>query len=262
MLAMKSFSKLDRRRFLRNTGIAASAPLASAQTDNPKFVLITCAGTRLAQSLAAGLNDRYRIRLTDRAPIQSRHEFVECALGHDEATTRLVRGAEAVVHVAEPRPGEKTDDQIDFLTRCTYNLLWAASEEKIPRVILLSTLEVMTSYDQDLTVSETWLPQPTLKEGVLARHLGEYTSREFAREARVQIAVLRLGKVVRAEDVKGQPFDPLWVDERDVVQAVSRALSAKLTNWQIFHIGSDSPKARFSVKRAKAGLGYQPRFQW
>ena len=33
-----------------------------------------------------------------------------------------------------------------------------------------------------------------------------------------------------------------------------------LNAWQVFHIQPDSPRARFSVRRAKQALGYQPRF--
>jgi nucleoside-diphosphate-sugar epimerase len=130
-------------------------------------------------------------------------------------------------------------------------------------VVLLSTLELMTAYDPSYTVSETWLPLPSHTPSVLSKHLGEYTSREFAREGKNQIVVLRLGKVVRADDVKGQPPDPVWVDERDVVHAVSRALATtRLTSWQIFHIGQAGPRARFSVRRAQTALGYKPQFQW
>jgi nucleoside-diphosphate-sugar epimerase len=132
----------------------------------------------------------------------------------------------------------------------------------VPRVVFLSTLEVMTGYDPRFTVSETWRPRPSAEPRVLAKHLGEFTSREFARESRISIVALRLGKVVRSEDVKGQPFDPLWVDERDVVQAVSRALEARLGRWQIFHIQADSPRGRFAVRRAQKSLGYQPRHQF
>jgi hypothetical protein len=68
--------------------------------------------------------------------------------------------------------------------------------------------------------------------------------------------VLRLGKVVQAEEVAGQPVDPLWVDERDVAQAVKAALTAEVPRWAIFHIGADSPQARFSVATAKRMLNY------
>jgi nucleoside-diphosphate-sugar epimerase len=254
---------MKRRNFLQTSGLAVSMPLASAQQmQKSKTIVITSGAGKLAQALAAGLKDTYAIRLTERTPVRTEHEFVECALGHDPATNTLVRGVEAVVHVAEPLPNDTPEQQIDLLTRCTYNLLWAASEEKVPRVVLISTLELMTAYDPNYTVSETWRPLPSDKPFVLSKHLGEYTSREFAREGKNQIVVLRLGKVVRAEEVKDQPPDPLWVEERDAVHAVSRALTARVTSWQIFHIAQAGPRARFSVKRAQAALGYQPQFRW
>jgi nucleoside-diphosphate-sugar epimerase len=254
---------INRRGFIRASGLAGAAPLASAQAPKSKPILITSGSARLAQVLADGLREAFSIRLTERAPVTTSHEFVDSALGHDTATTTLVRGMEAIVHVAEPLPNDSPEQQIDLTTRCTYNLLWAASEEKVPRVVLLSTLDLMTAYDPTYTVSETWLPRPSDRPPVLAKHLAEYTSREFAREGRTQIVVLRLGKVVRADEVKDQAPDPLWVEERDVVHAVSRALTAaRLTSWQVFHIEQASPRARFSVRRAQAALGYQPQFRW
>jgi nucleoside-diphosphate-sugar epimerase len=237
--------------------------MAGAQTQaKPKTILITSGSSRLAQALAAGLKDKYAIRLTERAAARSEHEFVECALGHDAATNAAVRSVDAVIHVAEPLPNDSAEQQVDLATRCTYNLLQAAAEESVPLVVMLSTLDVMTGYEPNLTVTEAWRPRPSTEPRVLSKHLGEFTCREFARDGKGNIVVLRLGKIVRAEDVKGQPFDPLWVDERDVVQAVASALTARLTKWQIFHIQSDSPKARFAVTRAKSGLKYQPQYRW
>lgn len=254
---------MKRRRFLQGSGLAGAVPLAVAQAPaKPKPILITSAASRLAQSLAAGLKSNYPIRLTERRAVRTEHEFVQCALGHDATTNAAVRGAGAIIHVAEPLPEDTAEQQIDLLTRCTYNLLTAAAEEAAPLVVLLSTLEVMTGYDSNLTVSETWRPRPSAEPRVLAKHLGEFTSREFARDGKVNIVVLRLGRVVLAEDVKDKPFDALWVDERDVVHAVSCALTAQLGRWQIFHIQPDSPKARFAVTRAKSALKYQPQYRW
>jgi uronate dehydrogenase len=259
---MKRVRNVNRRQFLQTGGFAGAVPLAQAQTARPASILITSAGGKLAQTLAAGLQKTYSIRLTERAPVSSLPESVECSLNHDNATNAVVRGVEAIVHVAEPLRNESAEQQIDFLTRCTYNLLWAAAEERVPRVVLLSTLELMTGYDPKYTVSETWRPLPSDRSAVLSKHLAEYTSREFAREGKSQIVVLRLGKVVRADEVKDLPVDPLWVEERDVVHAVSSALTARLSSWQVFHIQQASPRARFSVRRAQTALGYQPQFQW
>jgi uronate dehydrogenase len=259
---MKQALRVNRRRFLATGGLAGAAPLVSAQAPKAKSILITCGAGRLAQALAVGLKETWSIRLTERAPIRGEHEFVQCALGHDSATDEVVRGVEAIVHVAEPLPEETPEQQIDFLTRCTYNLLWAAAEAKVPRIVFLSTLELMTGYEPSYTVSENWLPLPSMTTIVMAKHLGEYVCREFAREGKTQIVVLRLGKVVRAGEVKDQPTDALWVEERDVAHAVSSSLTAKLNIWQVFHIQADSPGARFSVRRARAALGYRPQFRW
>jgi hypothetical protein len=89
----------------------------------------------------------------------------------------------------------------------------------------------------------------------------------IAREGRLSVVVLRLGTVVRAEESAGRPFDPLWVDQRDAVEAVWLALAAlesgggrKLGPWSVFHVQCDSPRARFSVDKAKRLLGYKPQY--
>ena len=252
---------MNRRRFLQSGGLAG-VPLAAAQSPERKPLLITSAASELARKLAAGLSAQHAIRLTERKAVRVEHEFVECALGHDSSTNDVVRGVEAIVHVAEPLPEDTAEQQIDLTTRCTYNLLFAAAAEGVPLVVLLSTLDVMGGYDANLTVSETWRPRPAAEPRVLAKHLGEFTSREFARDGKTNVVVLRLGKVVRSEEVRNRPFDPLWVDERDVVQAVSLALASKLGRFQVFHIQSDSPKARFAVTRAKGALKYRPQHVW
>ena len=251
---------MNRRGFLQIGGLAGVP--AAAQSPARKPLLITSAGSDLARRLAAGLSAQHAIRLTERKAVRVEHEFVECALGHDPATIDVVRGVEAIVHVAEPLPEDSAEQQIDLATRCTYNLLFAAAAEGVPLVVLLSTLDVMGGYDAGLTVSETWRPRPPAEPRVLAKHLGEFTSREFARDGKVSVVVLRLGKVVRSEEVRDRPFDPLWVDERDVVHAVSLALASRLGRFQVFHIQSDSPKARFAVTRARGALKYRPQHQF
>src|SRR5687767_412251 len=106
--------KVNRRGFLKTSGLAGAVPLAAAQTAKLKPILITSGGGKLAQALAAGLKETYTIRLTERAPVSTAHEFVECALGHDPATNSVVRGVEAIVHVAEPLPNDTAEQQIDL----------------------------------------------------------------------------------------------------------------------------------------------------
>lgn len=221
-------------------------------------LLMTSAAASLARSLAETLRGEHTLRLTERIPVAGVADFALSPLGPDLSTNLLVRGLDAIVHVAEPLPNDSALQQIDYLTRCTYNLCLAAAAEGVKRLIYLSTLDLMTAYDPNYIVTERWKPRPPTHAQTLAKHLGEYTCREFAREHKLAVVVLRLGKVVRAETVAGQPVDPLWVDERDVAQAVKLALTAELPRWAIFHIGADSSQARFSVTAAKRSLNYAP----
>jgi nucleoside-diphosphate-sugar epimerase len=238
-------------------------------------VLITSASHALSLVVARSLSREFQIRVTDRTAVSSPYEsipyeFIRCALEQDTETDALVKGVEAIVHVAEPLPDDDEKQRLDWLTRGTYNLLLAASRAGVPRVVFLSTLDVMTAYDASYTVSESWRPLPSPAAGVLSKHLGEYVCREFARDRKIRATSLRLGKVVRQEETKGQPFDPLWVDERDVCFAVMQALKVTPKDnaqgsaswWAVYHITSDSARARFSIAGAKSALGYQPRVRW
>jgi nucleoside-diphosphate-sugar epimerase len=148
-------------------------------------------------------------------------------------------------------------------------LFTAAAAAGVRRAVLVSSLEVMSGYDDVYQVAEDWQPRPPADSAALAAYLAECVGREFARQRKLEVVVLRIGKVVRAESVAGQAFDPWWVDQRDVVQAVSLALGAPRISspggaegWAVFHILSDSPRASFPVNKAQAGLGYQPHYRW
>lgn len=274
---------VSRRRFLAGGGIgmvglggsslgAAKGGLLLAPEQPPgkaplQHVLITAAESPLAKIIAAELRRRYRVSLTARCDDQSDYPMTKSALDADDTTDALLRGQDALVHVAEPAPADDKITPIDYRTRLTYNLLQAASRAGVRRVVYLSSLELMTAYAEEFRVTEDWRPRPGSDPRLLSHYLGEFTCREFAREGVLSVVILRLGKVVRAEDVAGQPFDPLWVDQRDVARAVALALSAletddgrKLGPWSIFHIQADSPHAPFSVQKAKQLLGYRPQF--
>jgi uronate dehydrogenase len=266
---------MRRRHFLRNAGLlSAGGPgFLSGLTEAraiPKArnrILVTSGESKLAQVIANYLTQERQVRLTGLTTVPIGLPYTRCELNHDSATNELVREKDAIVHVAELSPEADEAEWIDTLTRRTYNLLWAAAEEGVSRVVYLSTLQLLTDYDESFLVSEVWRPLPTTDPPILAKHLGEYTCREFAREQKLSIVVLRLGRVVAAEEVKGQKVDPLWVEEREVAQAVSGALDVELSesyqvvgSWRIFHVQSEFPGTRFRVGGAKNSLGYRPWF--
>ena len=226
-------------------------------------ILITGASTRIAGLLASALGESHSVTLTDRVPASDAGNFVQCDLDHDSATNDLVRGMDVVIHSGQVDVGLSVSEQLDGGMRCVYNLVRAAAEEGVPRVVFLSSLSVMGRYDEEYVVTERWLPAPTTETGVLCFHLGEFICREFAREHRIEVVCLRLGELVGDDDAS-LSTSALYPD--DAVQAVEKALTADISEgyadsrsyWTVFHIQSDVPSQRFPTATAEIRLGYRP----
>jgi nucleoside-diphosphate-sugar epimerase len=183
-------------------------------------ILLTSAASPLSASLVDQLSPAYTLRLTERRMIKSEHEFVLADLGHDASTNLLVRGMDGVIHVDAMPADADTDVQIDQSTRCTYNLLLAAAGEGVKRVVYLSTLELMAAYDGYL-YDTRWRPQPTTAPATLTKFLGESTCKEFAREGKVAVTILRVAPNASAESVAAEITDALTGDH---------------PVWQIVHV--------------------------
>ena len=218
-------------------------------------LLITGASTRLSRQLATELSQDHDVTLTDTSDVQVDGEFVRSDLGDDLSTSDLVKHVDAIVHSGEVDPDASVSDQLDYQMRCTYNLLWAASEEDVSRVVYLSSLDIMEHYPEEYVATEQWRPVPTTDSQVLSYHLGEYVCREFAREYKIDVACLRLGDLVW--DASGVASSSALFFA-DAVSAVSAALSAEIKGWNLFHVQSAVPDARFLTTKAQEVLDFQP----
>ena len=228
-------------------------------------VLITSATSDLAQQVATALSEEHTIRLTELHNVESNFDFLQSELGHDEATNELVQGIDAIIHIAEVpnlllAEADQSDNYaIDYQTRCTYNLLMAASEEGVKHVVYASTLRLFEQHGEDWTVTESWRPRPSVDSFVLSKHLGEFTCREFAREGKLDVTCLRLGNLVTAETAATTEHDSMWLEMNDAVAAFNCALGSSAP-WRIFHIQSEFPGSRFSIGKAKSHLEFNPQF--
>lgn len=216
-------------------------------------LLLTTARNRLTQHLAQVLSARHRVVLTDSLPVRSRHAFIRCDLNHDAETRRLVEGMDAIIWSGWTDPSEEVSLQLDRQTRCLYNLLWAAWEAGVPRVVQLSSLCVMDQYARDLRITERWLPWPATEPPAVTYRLGEILCREFARESRHQVVCLRLGSILWSPGHCSSD----GVTCRDVAEAVSRSLTAELPGYSLFHIQSKVSGQRYGTERAQRLLGFE-----
>ena len=232
-------------------------------------VLTTLSSSFLMQNIAEALRENHSVRMIDRISVRSDIQIIQSELDHGLDTNQLVKGMDSIIHPGWTSSDATASEQLDYLMRCTYNLFQAAREEGVPRVIYLSSLKLMEGYDPDLAVTERWKPIPTSDIPVLGCYLGEIVCREFAREGRTNVVILRLGELTK-EDDPSPSTSALYVD--DAIQAVEKSLIAETSGWlDIFHIQSDVENARFLTGQpwwssddvhSAITIGYKPRIRW
>ncbi|MFZ5830636.1 MAG: NAD-dependent epimerase/dehydratase family protein [Planctomycetota bacterium] len=236
----------------------AATPRAQADGEDARSassgrqrVLITAADLLLATAIAERLEGDYEVRLLRRQPAggRDRWQTVVSDLGDNGSTDAAVHDVAAIVHLAAwEAPNAPAPEQIDLCTRATYNLLLAASQAGVKQVVYLSRLDVMHGYDPALAVAEDWQPRPGARPPAMSAWLGEFNCREFARENRLGVTVLRAESI----DTAGT---------RDAAEAVALVLARRLQKsasgaaWQVFHIGGGD---RFSTAKAQRMLGFKP----
>ena len=223
-------------------------------------VLINGSPTAIGRALVAHLEDsEHNLRLTSLAPYEAQ-DVVVCALEHDEATDELVQGIDAIINVGyQDEMDMGATFHLDYYARRTYNLLWAASNADVKRVINLSTLRLMNEYEENLVVTELWRSKPLASDiNLLCAHLVEIICKEFARDRMFEVVNLRLGWPLVEGGVADLGNNPAMsaLCSQDLGRAVLPALDADVEQWQDIHIQSAVDNQRFTTAKATEILGY------
>lgn len=169
--------------------------------------------------------------------------------------------AEAVVHFAAiPRPIYDNDEVVYRTnTMTTFNVLEAAAQLGIQRVVLASSMSVLGYpffyhyFAPEYAPIDEAHPLKPQDPYALSKVVGEVMAQAFARRAGTTVISLRLGWIHTAETFKQQivPFwdnpmerghasDNLWgyIDSRDAAQACRLALQANVTGHEAFFIAA------------------------
>lgn len=235
-------------------------------------ILITGAASTLAGEIITALDDEHHLRLMDEVAVDppENGEMFQGSLLNQDEVWQAVRGIDAVLHTGAPPPNlpdeaHARDQQLlDLATRGTHQLFKAGVEAGVKRFVYGGTLDIFRPYPDDVYISELWKPLPDPDMAEMSRYLGEQTAREFARDHMVSVTGLRLGKLVREEDVAGQTPDLLWLDYRDAAQAFGIALEMDASDqvwwtarWALYHICADIPNPKYLINQARR-IGYAP----
>lgn len=172
-------------------------------------VLVTGAAGVLGKAVTALLEREpdIQLRLTDKAPLETRHPFQAANLTHVEDVKRLCEGVDTVLHIAAVHPWKPytVADYVHCNIEATYTLLQAAISVGVRRVIYTSSVAALgmgNSESQPLPWDEQ--KPPEFAPGDIysfSKHVGEEACRRFARQGKFTYVILRPGMFIpRPED--------------------------------------------------------------
>jgi nucleoside-diphosphate-sugar epimerase len=242
------------------------------------LILVTGAAHPLSDPLAQALiRAGHTVRGTDTVQPTEPAAIADYRAGNlaDPAfVAPLLAGVEAIVHLAplslvQTMPAEAPGEILDAAARGTHVLLKAAVEGASgtaapPIVVQGGTLAVMDAYDDDLEVTEQWRPRPQPVAAHLAPYLAELTAREFTRdvqlEAPLRIVCLRFAPFAGDGDSLSSERQLSLADAADAIlhalAALQRGGRQRGHRWQLYHVASPSPEARYTSAAAQRALGY------
>ncbi|WP_052726603.1 NAD-dependent epimerase/dehydratase family protein [Devosia epidermidihirudinis] len=174
-------------------------------------------------------------------------------------------GVDIVVHLAgRISPASKWEEVQPPNIVGTANVLEAAREAGVGRVVFASTNQVMGGYrfrtDQ---IGPDSSPLP-LNPYAISKLVGEEMGRAFAAKTGADFIAFRIGNIWPGENLPGPNLgigswgQEMWLSNRDFLHGFDCALSAPATGFGIFNLVSDNPGMRWDIASTKQVLGYAP----
>lgn len=248
-------------------------------------IVVFGGGGPLASATTPLLTASYVLRVTDLRPIRAivkeakpqspgaplpavlkaPHEQREVDVTDPEQVLAACKGMDAIVNCTVLRPHPVEAFRVNFLG--AYNIMRAAVAHRIRRVVQtgpqLVTMDRPGGYWWDFDVPDDAPPRPGSWLYGHTKYLGQEVCRIFAEEHDLEVAVLLYSSFVDPQTAKPRPDGvfAMSVSWEDAGHAMRRALEVPIlpSPFEVFHILADLPHGKYSNKRAKQLLGWQPR---
>lgn len=221
-----------------------------------KRILLTGAGGGVATMIRPLLREHYRLRLSDRAPVEpaAGEEWAPADLGDMPALRAAVSGVDGIVHLG----GYSLEADWDTIRTANiegaYNLFEAARLEGVQRIVFASSNHAMGYYPRAETIGADRTVRPDSRYGV-SKAFGEALGSFYADRYGLEVMSIRIGHIAPAPaNVRDLA---IWLSPRDFVQLVAIGLGAPGVRNEIVYGMSDNARAWWDNASA-ARLGYRP----
>lgn len=231
--------------------------------DERRRVLLTGATGTIGQVLSERLRDDYEVVMQGRTPRTPRQEreLRRADLGDYEQVLPLMEGVDTVVHLAgSASPESSWEDVLQGNIVGLRNVLEAAREAGVRRVVFASSNHAMGGYDRDgqWPVYPHMVPRGDSLYGV-SKGFGELLGRFYHDEHGLDFLALRIGWMTGDPSLADADIlHAMWLSEDDCVQVVQRAIEAEV-RFGVYYAISDNAARRWDLTNTMLDLGYRPR---
>lgn len=228
-------------------------------------ITIYGAGGPVAASAVGALEADHTLLLTDLNPLETKHDSRQVDIGVYDQVRDAAEGADVLINCTVQR--QHPTYAFDVNTRGAYNVLKAAVELGIPRVVHTGPAQMFAGrggYSHDFHVTEEAPPRPGVGLYAITKFLGHRLIEVFCREHPEVSVVAFYYSGFYSEPLTGRGWLPNFaVHADDAGQAFRLGTEIERdklpTNFELFHISADLPHEHISIEKAKRILGYAPR---
>ena len=230
-------------------------------------VLITGAGGHLGRKLFDHLKagNQFVVSGLDMRPVDHPDIYV-ANLADSEDWTGYLDGVDVIVHLAGDRdPTASWASSVKNNMDATLRLYHHAARKGVSRVVLASSnwIHGDKRFTDDLLNSDT--PPGPINAYGMSKLFCERTGAYFAEHHNLSVICLRIGWTQWTHDnqpgthmAMGRWGQEMWLSDRDFLDGVQSAVTARDVNFAAVNLMSNNPGMRWDMQETQEMIGFEP----
>ena len=183
----------------------------------------------------------------------------------DDAWVSRFAGVDTVIHLAgDPSPQASWASAQRLNIDLTANVYEAAAAQGVRRVVFASSNWVMAGHRTEQGVLTTDLATYPINPYGVSKLVGERMARSIHARRRLSVICFRIGYLQRGDNRPGTHMgwsvwgQAMWLSNRDLCQAMERAVLAEGVGFAVLNLMSDNPGMRWDIETTRRTIGYAP----
>ena len=182
-----------------------------------------------------------------------------------ETTRRACQGIGAVVHLAAVPDDAPFPTLVGPNVTGLYNVMSAAQELRVPRVVLASTMQLVWNGRDSDRLAGVEEARPA-NHYALTKLWAEQMGEMYARCHGMSVVVLRLAWMVRnpyeASKMRRMNRASVYLSPRDAGRAFACAVEAQGIRFAVVYVAGPDGAGQFDLEPARRLLGFEPQDRW